>query len=90
VDKPKHTIMERKGDHGHSAFEGKSQIDSSARPAWFTEHAKSIPEDGRFLLEEYSGIPPEDVLLHVTSVVRNPLATAENDLASLMMIISAR
>ncbi|KAI9813674.1 MAG: hypothetical protein M1827_003745 [Pycnora praestabilis] len=55
---------ERKGYHGPSIFEGKSQVDSTARPAWFTENIESIPESGRRLLENYSEILPEQVLPH--------------------------
>ena len=62
---------ERMGYHGPSVFEGKSQIDRNARPAWFTENIESIPEAGRQLLERYSGIAPERVLPHVISIVRN-------------------
>ena len=60
---------ERKGCHGPSTFEGKSQIDPNNRPAWFTEQITSIPEAGRRLLEEYSGVAPEEVLPHVIRVV---------------------
>ncbi|MCJ1434882.1 hypothetical protein MMC27_004252 [Xylographa pallens] len=60
--------LKRKGHHGPSIFDRKSQLDPTARPAWFTEHIKSIPEAGRRLLEQYSGIPPDQVLPHVVAV----------------------
>lgn len=59
----------KKGHHGPSIFDGKSQVDPTIRPAWFTEHVESIPEAGRRLLEGYSGIPPDQVLPHVIAVV---------------------
>ena len=62
--------IERKGYHGPSTFEGKSQTDPANRPPWLTEQIASIPEVGRRLLEEYSGVAPAEVLPHVTRVVR--------------------
>ena len=64
---------DRKGHHGPSTFDGKSQVDYVSRPAWYTEHVESIPNEGRHLLEVYSGIPPERVLPHVVAIVRSPL-----------------
>ena len=63
---------ERKGYHGPSTFDGKSQTDSASRPAWYQENVESIPDAGRQLLEIYSGIPPEQVLPHVIAIVRSP------------------
>ncbi|MCJ1381174.1 hypothetical protein MMC17_004283 [Xylographa soralifera] len=60
--------IQRKGHHGPSIFDHKSQVDPTARPAWFTEHIESIPDAGRRLLEQYSGIPPDQVLSHVIAV----------------------
>ena len=62
------TATERKGHHGPDTFEGKSQVDPAARAAWFKEDVTSIPDDGRRLLEEYSGIPPDDVIPHVLKI----------------------
>ena len=59
----------RTGHHGPSMFEGKSLVDPGARPAWFTEHIETIPDAGRQLLEDYSGIPSEQVLPHVIAIV---------------------
>ena len=61
---------ERKGHHGPSTYDGISQVDPTTRPAWFTEHVSSIPDEGRRLLEQYSNIPPEQVLPHVIAIVR--------------------
>lgn len=65
------TIMatERQGHHGPSTFEGKSLVDPNTRPAWFTEVVESIPDVGRRLLEDYSGIAPKEVLPHVIHIV---------------------
>ena len=52
-----------------SIFDNKSLVDHTARPAWFTEHIETIPEAGRRLLEQYSGIQPDLVLPRVTAVV---------------------
>ncbi|MCJ1287312.1 hypothetical protein MMC26_006660 [Xylographa opegraphella] len=60
--------IHREGHHGPSVFDNRSQLDPTARPAWFTEHIETIPEAGRRLLEQYSGLPPEQVLSHVIAV----------------------
>ena len=70
---------EREGYHGPSTFEGKSQVDPNTRPAWFTEVIDSIPDVGRRLLEDYSGIAPEQVLPHVIHVVSTLLPHLDDD-----------
>ena len=72
---------ERKGYHGPDVFDGKSQLDSSVRPTWFTEHIETIPDVGRQLLEEYSGISHEEVLPHVIAIVSN-ISTCISQLSS--------
>ena len=59
---------ERKGYHGPSSFEGHCQTDASSKVAWYSENITSIPATGRQLLEDYSGISPEQVLPHVLAL----------------------
>ncbi len=59
---------ERRGYHGPRNFEGQCQSDPSAKVAWYTETISSIPAAGRQLLEEYSSIPPDQVLPHVLAL----------------------
>ena len=37
---------------------------------WYTENVAKIPEGARQLLQNYSGLEPEEVIPHVVSVVR--------------------
>ncbi|MCJ1354166.1 MAG: hypothetical protein MMC33_004153 [Icmadophila ericetorum] len=39
-----------------------------SKPTWFIETVTSIPTNSRHLLENYSGISPEDVLPHVLTL----------------------
>ena len=46
------------------------------RDQFFTTEPPQLKEDARELLEKYSGIPPDEVVSHVMSVVRDFLADA--------------
>ena len=59
---------DRRGHHGPSVFQGQPQIDSSSKVAWYSEHINSIPAAGRALLEDYSGVPADQVLPHVLAI----------------------
>ncbi|KAJ6572226.1 hypothetical protein B0H19DRAFT_1256125 [Mycena capillaripes] len=59
---------ERKGTHGPSSYEGKSLTDSENKVGWYEENITEISPEGRMLLEEYSGIPLDEILPHVLRV----------------------
>jgi hypothetical protein len=40
------------------------------RPEWYQKDVQSINAEAQRLLENYSGLAPEDVLPHVLSLVR--------------------
>jgi hypothetical protein len=55
----------RQGYHGRSTHERDPQTGSDSNVGWYQEHITSLPEAGRKLLEEYSGIPSDEGLPHV-------------------------
>lgn len=54
------------GSQGHD--EGETRLPDDPMN-WYTPDIESISEEGRSLLEEYSGIPPDEVLPHVRAIV---------------------
>lgn len=55
----------RQGYHSQSTYEGDPQTDSEKEVGWLQEHIISMPEAGRELREEYSGIPLNNAFPHV-------------------------
>ena len=58
--------------HGPVVFEGEPAVDAVLKQAWYAENVDSVPDDARNLLEEYSGLKPEEVVPHVLALVTQP------------------
>lgn len=54
--------------HGPAIFEGEPAVDAVLKQAWYDENVKSIPDDARRLLEEYSGLDPNEIIPHVVAL----------------------
>ena len=55
--------------HGPAFFQGEPAVDAVLKQAWYSEDVDSVPEDARRLLEDYSGLKPEEVIPHVIALV---------------------
>lgn len=60
--------------HGPVVIEGHPAVDAMLKQAWYAESVDPIPDDARCLLEEYSGLKPNEVTPHVTALVIRPFA----------------
>ena len=55
--------------HGPASFQGEPAVDAVLRQAWYSENVDTIPDNARRLLEDYSGLKPEEVMPHVIALV---------------------
>ena len=64
-------MSSRQGYHGPTTYEGKTQSGTTGegeRVGWYDATVTSIPDEGRELLESYSGLAADDVLPHVVAI----------------------
>ena len=60
--------IENISSHGPPIFDGQPAV-GTLKQAWYKEDVQSINDDERQLLEEYSGLKPEEVMPHVLALV---------------------
>lgn len=48
--------------------------DTATTPDWYQSKVTTVDPDARSLLEEYSGLQPDEVLSHVLALVSSPPA----------------